>query len=156
MTAFLILIAALVFGALWGAVQGMIMIKPGDKMAAIRMVTPDCAGVRNHLWFKYYHRLCVFCLTAFAGLVILWVFNIPHGFLSIIHFLALTIGCALLSWEAAELMYSDTRYAKWICVRENVTLADFASTRLSMDKTIRLHVIRFCGGFILVTIAIFL
>lgn len=93
-------LALTVHQAIRGACEAMIM-------------HPD--GVREHRWFRWYHRLRVAELAAFA----LAVFASTR--LTCSWGTAATVtGAGLIGWEAFEVMYSRGRYSRWIPSLENI------------------------------------
>ncbi len=149
MSFLLILITTLLFGALWGGLQGMIMIQPRDKMAGIDFMKQT--GVRCHVWFGHYHLLWLACMLVFAILVILSFIVIPDitGFRRI----NFTLGCSLLGWEASELMYSFSRYGRWICGYENIVVADMVSWHPDRVWSLLVHGMRIGTGGMLFIVA---
>lgn len=152
----LIPVSAVLFGGLWGYIQGMIMIQAGDYMAPCYSL--DLNGVRAHIKFRIYHRLCIYCLLAFVELVILWASNIPWiPWMPFFLYLVFSLGCGLLGWGGAEFMYFYARfgYLRLSGSREHFTMADIISLRLSVAATRILHILRLCGGVFLILIAVF-
>jgi hypothetical protein len=150
----LLLISTILFGALWGAVQGMVMIQAKDKMAVNSDPEWYHYGVRNHRWFGIYHRLCLYCVFVFAELILLlapYIQNILEQPLSQAFLSGLFLtGCGLLGWEASESLYSYARYGVWIGQRENIIYADVYYITLSAEDTLDIHIGRLFGGLTLV------
>ncbi|HPU86532.1 MAG TPA: hypothetical protein PLE60_14485 [Candidatus Latescibacteria bacterium] len=109
MTHTILLASAICTGALWGTIQGMVMVKPRDARFLDPMDFREL-GVRSHEWFRFYHRLILFFLASFAALVHWWPFT-EFWF---------TIGALVLTWGAFEAAYSWARYAVLIPPQENV------------------------------------
>ena len=150
----LIPISAVLFGGLWGYIQGMIMIQSGDYMAPC--YSRDLSGVRAHINFGTYHRLCIYCLLAFAELTILWAMHLPEVIWSpLLRYLVFSLGCGLLAWETAECFYSFARYGQYIGPRENINVADIVSWRPNSYWTRWLHLFRWCGGGTIIIVAMF-
>ncbi len=153
-----ILITAILFGGLWGAVQGMIMIQPKDKMA----VDPDPPeydlGVRNHRWFAIYHRLCIYLVIVLAELILLglpFIQAVPWlSFYAAFPSVVFLIGCGVLGWEASESMYSFARYGVWIGGRESLEIADLVGIELTMDDTRQIHYDRLLGGLAMIVFSL--
>jgi len=90
----MMLVPALALAFLWGAIQGMIMIAPGD-----RLMTSKGIGIRGHAWFDVYHRLLALFLVGFVAVVHWWpAENFPF-----------TIGAMLLVWSVIEMGYGYSR-----------------------------------------------
>jgi hypothetical protein len=109
MTHTILLVSAICIGALWGIIQGMVMVKPRDARFLDPMDFREL-GVRSHEWFRFYHRLILFFLASFAALVHWWPFT-ETGF---------TAGALFITWAAIEAGYSWARYAALFPAQENV------------------------------------
>jgi hypothetical protein len=151
MSFLLILEWAIIFGALWGCLQGMIMIQPEDKMAVNPAAERSLLGVRCHVWFRHYHLLWIACMLAFAVFVILSFIIVPEitGFRRI----NFCLGVCLLGWEASELMYSFARYRRWICGRENIVIADLVAWHPERVWSHLVHGLRIGAGGMLFIVA---
>lgn len=152
----MIILSAILFGGLWGYIQGMIMIQPDDPMSFLRHTDRYNYGVRNHRWFSAYHRVCIYCMAAFAGLVSLWWESFPSTLSGIMWYLIYSLGCGLITWAASETMYSKARYDVFIGAgrSEHVNIADLISIRLSAAWSKALSWGRYIGGLLLVVVAV--
>jgi hypothetical protein len=82
---------------------------------ACEAMTMSEDGVRNHHWFRWYHRLRIAELAAFALVVFAASrLTLSWGTASVV------LGAALAGWEVFEVMYSRGRYGLWIAPLENM------------------------------------
>lgn len=82
---------------------------------ACEAMTMYDGGVRNHRWFRWYHRLRI---AELAGLA-LTVYAASRLTLSWGTAFMVT-GAAIAGWEVFELWYSRGRYQTWIAPLENM------------------------------------
>lgn len=149
-----VLMFAVSFGLLWGIVQGMVMVQPGDARAVRRLVTeyrPE--GVRNHTWFGVYHLVCVVMMLAGLALAMAWDLGLPRGDgLGCLRYAVWSLGCAALSWEASECGYSWARWARWMPAAERLVFLDLAG-RIARNAQVRaVHAARIAAGVTLLMI----
>ena len=107
----LLFILLLSFGFFRGIHEGMIMIQDYDytmyKLEGI-IGCEEFNGIRNHIWFKYYHRLVILQYLFLA--LIYRCF--PHLFtFQIVGLIAFSM------WEAFEIGYAYARGGKLLYVR---------------------------------------
>ena len=100
----------IIFGLLHGLVEGVVMIRAIDPMAAIPPNDPDLDGVRVHRWFWLYHRGkevrygLVAAISVFAALTVTGVIGSGAGLEPV--FLA---GAGVMAWQMAEMAYNYAR-----------------------------------------------
>ncbi len=144
-----VLLFALTFGALWGTVQGMVMVQPGDARAVKRWCGEYCPeGVRNHQWFGVYHLVCAAMMLLGLALAMAWDvwWRLPStGWGSGI---AWSLGCVFLGWEASELGYSWSRWARWLSSAEHVTLVDAWEASIMGAMVRYIHAARVAAGVV--------
>lgn len=122
-----LVIIAVCLGVFRGIKEGMVMFKP---------------NIRDHRWFKYYHRLSLL-VPLTAGLFFIALsqyYHILDGWTA--------TGMFLLSWEAFELFYSKTYHGIWIPDAENVMGAGWY---LKDEYVTVLHITRLLFGITLST-----
>jgi hypothetical protein len=144
-----VLVFAGAFGALWGVVQGMVMVQPRDVRADQGWFDIKKLGVRSHLWFGAYHLLCVGMMAVFLALVIawdIWSLRQAQGPGKVI---AWTLGCGFLGWEASEMGYAQARWKKWIPKTERLTLLDVWALRVDERWMRHVHAARVAAGVVL-------
>ncbi len=140
-----LLALALLFGLAWGIVQGMVMVQPGDARAVKRRIDeyrPE--GVRNHQWFGLYHWACVVMMLLGLATAMAWDIGRPG--------ILWSLGCIFLGWEASELGYGWTRWAKWLPVRERLTALDAWSRSIEGALVKYIHVARVAAGIVFLTV----
>lgn len=120
-----------------GIVQGMVMTREGDENCN-PFKAMETEGVRTHVWYHYYHALCLIeaVLCAISG--ILLYNNIPGYNYQIFMVIA---GILILGWETFEIGYSKARYDVFIPKYENLTIIDF-----DIDSDLEDRYIKFLHG----------
>ena len=114
-----LILLTIALGVMSGISEGMVMIQPGDKMHSGRAyplfpvhIMYQSAGVREHIWSKWYHQIDIAAYLLCAALAIkLWT-NPPH--------LLTIIGISILLWETREIGYNYARYRTVLAESENV------------------------------------
>jgi len=82
---------------------------------ACEAMTMYPAGPREHRWFRYYHRLRIAEMAAFA-LVVYAASRLTLSWGTAF----MVTGAAIAGWEVFELWYSHGRYREWIAPLENI------------------------------------
>jgi len=82
---------------------------------ACEAITMSPDGVREHRWFRWYHRLRILELASFALVVYAASRLTLTGPVVMI-----VLGAFILSWEIFELLYSWGRWEKWLPTQENI------------------------------------
>ena len=103
-----LVLLVILFGALHGFIQGMIMTKQYDITSRYTLKSGDI-GIRSHMAFGLYHLIFVFYLISYAGLV-LAIHNIWSG--EVIRFILFLLGLIVIGWRVSEAFYSIARWAK--------------------------------------------
>lgn len=133
-------LSTILFGALWGIMQGMCMIQPRDIMSIRGFHDPDLCGPRRHVWFRWYHQGWIITLAVFAAVILIGERIIPQGYYM------LMAGAGFIGWEASELAYNWTRYRTLFMKHENV----FGILPVD-NKVLAIHIFRTLSGTILLT-----
>ncbi len=139
------LVLSILFGSLWGTVQGIIMIQRGDYRAVPRApdkYVPD--GPRNHQWFRFYHTLNVCMMLAWLALFVSWYMTRPD--------VIFLLGCVLIGWESSELWYSFSRFGICVPNLENITILDIWNKVISKKYVRYIHAVRVTAGILLLII----
>jgi hypothetical protein len=117
-------ILLIVYLALRGFLEGMIMTKHTDPMAG----TVKEEGVRSHRWFKWYHRISQWCdiYAAIIGAVtvcIVMKINVFDFFLALLKGHNLNwwyiSGGFVIGWGLLEMLYNYDRCGKFFQCHEN-------------------------------------
>ena len=122
-----ILLTAVLISCVRGIKEGMVMHKP---------------NVREHRWYKYYHRISMLMILA-AGLFFI---ALCYHWKQLDFYTAL--GTVLISWELFELAYSYTRYGLLLPETENVFGLNY---HIEGKGLIAVHCIRIIVGLTLIT-----
>jgi len=121
-----LLIITIIFGVSRGIKEGMVMHKP---------------GVRDHPWYKFYHRISALVFLS-AGLF----FIVLSKYYTVFDKLML-IGVFILLWQLFESSYSITRFNKLFPRTENVFGLGF---NIKGGGVTVFHVIRFIISLIFI------
>lgn len=134
-----VIITALLFGAIRGVQEGMIMSMTGDALHT------GIEGVRGHAWFQWYHAVGILSIIFCIALA----FEIYSWYKFRKSALAVYVGVTLLFWFSTEIAYSFTR---WGAIRpyEHIVFADLISYELYGAKVYVLHIARLLTGGVLV------
>jgi hypothetical protein len=107
----------LLFGLLWfairGVVEGMVMVYPGDARYRPRF---NIDGIRSHRWYPAYHSLIIMRDI----LLSLFVLSTYKYFNLSLTFATTLTATFVLGWECFEAAYSFARYARLVPYQENV------------------------------------
>lgn len=101
----------MVWLTLRGAVEGMVMTRYTDIMAASD-APDDMDGVRVHRWFRVYHIACIARDAALMSCIMaLWYFTIPP--------VTAIAGSLFIGWELFEAAYNSMRHGTPVTAHEN-------------------------------------
>lgn len=126
------LVTGLMYFAVRGMVEGVVMVKQGDAMCEYG----GEPGPRSHVLFPAYHYLALLR----DGLMIVTVitFSLPT-----------LAGVLVLGWELFEVLYSITRFATFWPDKENLLGLGIGVGGTNLAA---LHGLRVIGGFLLLMI----